>query len=272
MTTNERSVEEDTRKRSNTGAAPDGPDLREVSADAEIRNGGAWKRAAPVAVIGVGVALVFALDLDRYLTFEALRDHRTALRDFVAANGALAPLAFMAVYALAVALSLPGGAVLTIAGGFLFGTMLGSAYVIVAATMGAIGVFLAARTALGDVLRDKAGKSLRKMQRGFRENALSYLLILRLVPLFPFFVVNVVPAFLGVSLRTYAVGTFFGIIPGTFVFASVGGGLGSVFDADETFSVSNVLTPEITVALVGLAVLSAVPIAYKKFKRAAPKA
>ena len=178
----------------------------------------------------------------------------------------------MAVYALAVALSLPGGAVLTIAGGFLFGTMLGSAYVIVAATMGAIGVFLAARTALGDVLRDKAGKSLRKMQRGFRENALSYLLILRLVPLFPFSSSTWFPPFWACRCRPYAVGTFFGIIPGTFVFASVGGGLGSVFDADETFSVSNVLTTEITVALVGLAVLSAVLIAYKNSSGAAPKA
>lgn len=226
-----------------------------------------WQRLAPLALIALGIAMVFAFDLDRFLTFEALREHRMALQDFVAENPVLAPLVFMLIYATSVALSLPGGAVLTIAAGFLFGTVFGTLYVVVSATLGAVGVFLIAQTALGDVLKNKAGKALAKMRDGFHENALSYLLILRLIPLFPFFVVNVVPAFLGVPLRTYIIGTFFGIIPGTFVFASVGAGLGSVFDAGEDFSASNILTPEIITALIGLAVLSALPIAYKKLKK-----
>ena len=104
------------------------------------------------------------------------------------------------------------------------------------------------------------------MEAGFRENALSYLLVLRLVPLFPFFIVNIVPAFLGVPLRTYTIGTLIGIMPGTFVFASVGAGLGSVFDRAESFSPASVLTPEIMVALIGLAALSALPIAYKAIR------
>jgi len=104
------------------------------------------------------------------------------------------------------------------------------------------------------------------MEAGFQDNAMSYLLVLRLVPLFPFFVVNLVPAFLGVPLRTYVIATFFGIIPGTFVFALAGGGLGSALEASGEFSVSSILTPEVIAALVGLAVLALIPVVYKKYR------
>ena len=125
-----------------------------------------------------------------------------------------------------------------------------------------------AKTALGDALRDRAGPWLKKLEAGFHENALSYLLVLRLIPLFPFFVVNLVPAFLGVRLRTYVIGTVVGIIPGSFVFASVGAGLGSLFDMTmgNELELSGILTPEIVTALVGLALLSLLPVAYKKYK------
>jgi len=121
-----------------------------------------------------------------------------------------------------------------------------------------------AKTAFGDALRDRAGAWLRTLEAGFREHALSYLLVLRLVPLFPFFVVNLVPALLGVPLSTFVLGTFVGIIPGSFMYTSVGAGLGSLFDAGETFSVTGVLTPQIVTALVGLAMLALVPVVYKK--------
>jgi uncharacterized membrane protein YdjX (TVP38/TMEM64 family) len=104
------------------------------------------------------------------------------------------------------------------------------------------------------------------MEDGFRANALSYLLVLRLVPLFPFFVVNLVPAFLGVSLRTYMVGTLIGIVPGSFVFATVGAGLGSIFDSGQSFTARGILTPEIVTALAGLAVLALIPVIYKRIK------
>ncbi len=225
------------------------------------------KRLLPLIAIAAAIGAVFALDLDRYLSFQALQDNRDVLTTFVQDNYLLAVITFMAIYAVATALSLPGGAILTITGGLLFGTVLGTGYAVVGATVGAVVVFLAARTALGDSLRQRAGPWLRKMEDGFKENALSYLLVLRLVPLFPFFVVNLVPAFLGVSLRTYTLGTFVGIIPGGFVFASVGAGLGSVFDSTEGFSPSAALTPEVMVALVGLAALSMVPVVYKRFVR-----
>ncbi len=234
-------------------------------------SGFSLKRLIPLAILALGFGLFFALGLDRYVTFQALNDNRMVLTAFVENQGALAVLAFILVYALSTALSLPGGAILTVTGGFLFGTWFGTLYAVIGATAGAIAVFLIAKTSLGETLRAKAGPALRKMEAGFRENALSYLLVLRLIPLFPFFLVNIVPAFLGVSLRTYALATFFGIIPGAFVFASVGSGIGSVFDQmNAEFDPASVLTPQVITALVGLALLSLLPIAYKKFKARKP--
>jgi len=225
-----------------------------------------FKRTAPILVLAGLAAAFFGLGLNEYLTFDALREHRALLTGFVGSYGVLAVAAFVGIYAAATALSLPGGTVLSVAGGFLFNSVLGTAWVVIGATIGATIVFLIARTAFGDALRAKAGPSLRKMERGLQENALSYLLVLRLIPLFPFFVVNLVPAFLGVPLRTYLIGTFIGIVPGAFVFASVGAGLGSVFDSMDGFSATGVLTPQVVTALVGLSFLSLLPVGYKKWK------
>ncbi|MGI9414634.1 MAG: TVP38/TMEM64 family protein [Hyphomicrobiales bacterium] len=227
---------------------------------------GKVKRLAPLAAVAAAIAAAFAFGVQDYLTFDALRENREVLTGFVAQNALSAAFLFMAAYAVATALSLPGGAVLSITGGFLFGTLFGTLWVVIGATLGAVGIFLAARTALGDALRAKAGPWLARMEAGFQENAMSYLLVLRLVPLFPFFVVNLVPAFLGVNLRTFTVATFLGIIPGAFVYVSVGAGLGSVFDQGGEVSASSALTPEVITALVGLAVLSLVPVVYKKIK------
>ncbi len=224
------------------------------------------RKLVPVAAIAAAFAAVFALGLDDYLSFQALRENREELMQYVADNAALSVVIFIAVYAATTTLSLPGGAILTIAGGFLFGAVFGSLWVVIGATLGATGVFLAARSAFGQSLRAKAGPWLKKMEDGFNQNALSYLLVLRLVPIFPFFVVNLVPALVGVPLRTYVLATIIGIIPGSFVFASVGAGLGSVFDSMQDFSPAAALTPEIITALVGLALLSLVPVGYKILK------
>ncbi|MDQ4136229.1 MAG: VTT domain-containing protein, partial [Pseudomonadota bacterium] len=169
-------------------------------------------------------------------------------------------------YAAVVALSVPGGAVMTIAGGFLFGLWLGTACVVVGATLGAVAVFLIAKTALGEPLRARAGPWLRRMEAGFRENAFNYLLVLRLIPLFPFWLVNLVPAFLGVPLGTYVLATFLGIVPGSLVYASVGSGLGAVFDRGETPDLGIVFEPQILGPIVGLAVLALLPVIYRKYK------
>lgn len=234
----------------------------------------AWRRLLPVAVLVAAVALVFATGLHRYLSFGALRENRALLQAFVAENYLLACLLYVAAYAAAAGLSIPGCAILTVAGGFLFGALPGTALVVTGATIGATLLYLVARSAFGEGLRARAGGLVGKLEAGFRENALSYLLVLRLVPLFPFWLVNLAAAVLGVPLGTYVLGTFFGIIPGSFVFTQVGAGLGSVFDQGGEPSLSGVLTPQVLTALIGLAVLSLIPVAYKRLKgkRATPAA
>jgi len=224
------------------------------------------RRLAPLLILVSAIVVAHQLGLNDYVSVEALREHRSALNSFVAERAVVAALAFTALYAVTTLLLLPVGTLLSIAGGFLFGITFGTIYVVVGATLGAAGIFLVARTALGDHFRAKAGPFMQRMEAGFRENAFSYMLVLRLVPLFPFFVVNVAPAFLGVSLRTYVVGTFIGIIPGTLVFILAGAGLGSVFDQGGTLTLQAILTPEIIAGLVGLSLLSLLPVVYKHLK------
>lgn len=233
-------------------------------------NGGkrGWmSRLAPVLGLGLAMALFFGLGLDRYVSLELLRDNRELLTGFVADHYLLSALAFIVLYAVVTGLSVPGAAVLTLSGGFLFGAFGGTAYAVIGATIGATAIFLAARTAFGDALRARAGKAIGLMREGFRRNAFNYLLFLRLVPAFPFFVVNLVPAFLGVSTRTYVLATVIGIIPGGFVFASVGAGLGSIFDQQGDIGLGDIMTPEIILAMVGLGLLALIPVAAKRFLR-----
>jgi len=229
-------------------------------------SGFSWRRMVPPLVLVAGLAAFFALDLNRYLSFSALGEHRATLLAWVGSHSLLAPVIYMLAYIIVVAFSLPGGAVMTISGGFLFGAAMGGIYAVTGATLGATALFLIAKTSLGDYLLAKAGPAIKKMQAGFDENALSYMFVLRLIPLFPFFLVNLAPAFLGVSLRVYLMATFFGIMPGTFVYAMVGAGLGSVFDRGEAFTLAGVMTPQMIAALAGLALLALVPVAYKKMK------
>jgi uncharacterized membrane protein YdjX (TVP38/TMEM64 family) len=222
------------------------------------------RRLLPLLVVlAAGLA---ALSLQDQFSIEVLREHRATLNAFVTEQAVLAAAAFIALYAATTLLSLPVGAVLTIAGGFLFGVTLGTLYVVIGATAGATAIFLVARGALGDLFRAKAGPFIQRMEAGFRENAFSYMLVLRLIPLFPFFIVNLVPAFLGVSLRSYVLGTLIGIVPGTLVFNLAGAGLGSIFDRGGVFTVESVLSPQIVAGLVGLSLLSLLPVAYKRLK------
>lgn len=234
--------------------------------DTNESSGFSWRRVMPLLVLAAGLVIFFALDLNRYLSFTALGEHRVTLLGWVGANSLFAPVMYMLAYIIMVTFSLPGGVVMTISGGFLFGAVMGGTYAVIGATLGATGLFLIAKTSLGDYLLAKAGPAIRKMQAGFEENALNYMFVLRLIPLFPFFLVNLAPAFLGVPLRTYLIATFFGIIPGTFVYALVGAGLGRVFDRGEAFTLAGVMTPQMIAALVGLGLLALVPIAYKKIK------
>ncbi len=212
------------------------------------------------------MAAIFIFDLDRFLSFQALKENREFLVQWTNENRVLAALIFVSGYCVMVALSVPGAVWATLAGGFVFGTVVGGIYVVVGATLGATAIFLIARYALADMLRAKAGNAVRKMEAGFNENALSYMFVLRLVPLFPFWLVNLVPAFLGVRLSTYVIGTFFGIIPGSIVYVSVGNGLGAVFEQGGVPDLGIIFTPEVMLPILGLAALSLIPVFYKRLK------
>lgn len=227
-----------------------------------------WKKrfALLAAFIGV-IVLVLSSGIQDLLSLEALRENREALLDFVANNYVAAVVTFMLAYILAVTFSIPGAVWLSIAGGFVFSAGPATVYIVAAATIGATLVFLLARYVLGDLLRRKAGGAVDRMRDGFREDAFSYMLVLRLVPLFPFFVVNLVPAFLNVPLRIYVAGTALGIIPGAFVFALVGSGLGAVFDAGGDIDPGSVLLrPQVIGSLIGLALLALIPVVYKRLR------
>jgi uncharacterized membrane protein YdjX (TVP38/TMEM64 family) len=202
--------------------------------------------------------------LGSYLSLDTLKTHRETLTGWVEANRVIAALAFIGAYVVAVAFSMPGAVFLTLSGGFLFGAVFGTLLTVIGATIGATLIFLFAKTLFGENALDRFGAPAAKLAEGIRKDAASYLLVLRLVPLFPFFLVNLVPAFVGVPLATYVITTFFGIIPGTAVFSLAGAGLGSVLDQGGAITPGSILTPQIIGGLMGLAALSLAAIPIKK--------
>lgn len=239
-----------------------------------------WRRWVPLAAIVLAAVLVFAMGWHRYVSLETVVSNRTALAAFVDAHFVAALATFIAIYIATVALSVPGAVLLTIAGGILFGWLVGGLAVLVGATVGATIIFLIAKTACGEYVVRRAGPRLSRIVDGFRADAFSYLLFLRLVPLFPFVLVNIAPALVGVPLVTFIAATALGIIPGTFVFAAVGAGLDSAIRAQEImyracvdtgrsdcridFHASAAATPELIVALIGLGLLALVPVVIKR--------
>lgn len=219
-------------------------------------------RFLPIAAILLAAGLVFATGAHRYLSLEALKENRAALESFVASNLVGALILFILAYVAATALSLPGATLLSLLGGFLFGPFIGTGAVVFAATIGAALIFSAAKTAFGDTLRRRAGPFVRKMEDGFSKNAFSYLLLLRLIPAFPFFIVNIAPALFNVRFSTFTLATFIGIIPGAFAFVSAGAGLGAVLDAGGEVKLSGLLTdPKILTPIIALSLLALLPIA-----------
>jgi len=223
------------------------------------------RRFIPLLLLAAGLAGFFVFGLNKYFSLDVLKTHRETSQFWVQNYGAVAAVIFMLIYSLAVAFSVPGAVFITIAGGFMFGPYLGTFYVVIGATIGAVIVFLAAKYALVEaVLRAKAYPALKRMEAGFRENEISYMLVLRLIPLFPFCLVNLVPAFLGVSLRVYTIGTVVGIIPGAFVYALVGDGAGAVLDAGGDLKLGIISEARIFAPILGLAFLACIPVFYKK--------
>ena len=224
-----------------------------------------WKRHLPLIAIAV-VAAVGFFTLRDWLSFETLRDNREALLAFRDANYGLTVGLFILAYVLIVGFSLPGATVATLTGGFLFATFPGALFNMIGATIGATAIFLAARWGLGQRLSarmDSSDGMVRRIKDGIDENQWSMLFLIRLIPAVPFFVANLVPAFMNVPLWRYVVTTFIGIAPGAVVYTSVGAGLGEVFARGETPDLGIIFTPEILLPILGLCLLAALPILIK---------
>lgn len=202
------------------------------------------------------------LALDPEAAYQEVHRQRFALKGWVSHNYELAVVGYIAIYFVGVVVSVPGAVWMTILGGFMFGTIEATAYTAVAATAGATVVFLAARFILGDSLRRRAGAFLGRLEAGFRRHAFNYLVVLRMLPLFPFWVVNLVPALVGMPLRTYVLATIVGIIPGTIAFAGLGAGLARVIDSEAALDSDLVLRPEILIPLSAMALLVLAPVVY----------
>jgi uncharacterized membrane protein YdjX (TVP38/TMEM64 family) len=245
---------------------------------------GTFRRWLPVAVLALLIVTVYGFGLHRHLSLESLAQHRGLLRSFVDQHIAAAILLYVAVYVALVALSIPGAAVMSIAGGFLFGWMISVPATVTAAVAGSVIVFQIVKTTAGAALAERAGSVAHRLSCGFADNAFSYLLFLRLAPVFPFFMVNAIAGLSRVPLRTFVTATAIGIIPASFAFALVGAGLDNVITArmaahhacvaantaaDCSFGleVSDLVTPQLVIAFTALGVIALIPVIVKHVRR-----
>lgn len=236
-----------------------------------------WPLKKHLPLVGLVLAAALAYwQFGSYLSFQTLADNHDALITWRDSNYLLAALVYIGLYIAVVGFSIPGGVFLTLGGGFLFGLVFGTLFTVIGATIGASAIFLAAKTGLGNALQarlqaNKDGR-LAKMQAGLKENEISYLFLMRLVPAVPFWFANLAPAFLGVSLRAYLITTFLGIIPGSAVYTWVGSGLSGVFAHGGTPDLGIIFEWQILGPILALSALSALPIILKKFRNSGAKA
>jgi uncharacterized membrane protein YdjX (TVP38/TMEM64 family) len=227
----------------------------------------AWSRVALALAFAFAFVAFFAFDGPRHLSLEAVKAQRETLLAFTDRHFAAALAIAFVVYAGSVALSLPGATVLSLAAGFVFGRWVGTVLVVLAATTGATAVFAAARHLFANAARKRLGPVGERINAGFTRDAFAYLLFLRLVPAFPFFLVNLAPAFTSIRLRTYVLATLIGIVPGTFVYVNLGQALGRID------SLRGLVSLETVAAFSLLGLLALVPVAWKRLRaRGAPGA
>lgn len=222
------------------------------------------RRYVPYVLVVMLVAAVVVAHfsgLTDILSPEAVLAKRQALQDLVSSHPVLAPLTFALTYMAVAALSLPVAALLSLLGGFLFGVWFGTVLVLSSATAGALMVFLIARSAFGEPLRRKAGPLYAKIANNMRENAFGYLLFMRLVPLFPFFLVNLVSALFDIKVRQFVLATFLGMAPATVIYVNFGRQIGNVT------SVRSLMSPSVLIALTGLGLLVLAPVVYRQWAR-----
>jgi uncharacterized membrane protein YdjX (TVP38/TMEM64 family) len=241
-----------------TGGAEHGSDSVPVKAKS-------WLRFLPIAALAAGAVLAYFLAGD-YLSLETVSENREALVGWRDRNLLTASVAYVAIYIVAVAFSVPGAIWLTMAGGFLFGTVLAAGLTVISATIGATLIFLAARSSLGAVLHERAGPWLKRIDDEVARGEISFLLVMRLIPIIPFFIANLAPAFVNVRLGNFIWTTLVGIAPATAVVSSVGAGLGEVLDQGGEPDIGVIFAPHILLPLLGLAVLAALPVVLRKLR------
>jgi uncharacterized membrane protein YdjX (TVP38/TMEM64 family) len=225
------------------------------------------RRFWPIVLLLAAIAAAWASGLTRQLGWDALGRNQAVLGAWVASHPIVAPSLYLLIYAGAVLLSLPESAVITVAGGLLFGTLCGGTLAVLGSSAGAIALFLAVRYHLADAIATRRGRFLDAVRLGLRRDGFSYLLAVRLVPAFPFWLVNLAAALSGMRLLPYAAATVVGIMPATFVYASIGAGLGGVLSAGGTPDLAVMFSPRILGPLLGLAALSLLPVAWRRWKR-----
>jgi uncharacterized membrane protein YdjX (TVP38/TMEM64 family) len=214
-------------------------------------------RFLPLLVLAALLALAIASGARAELSWAALAAHRATLAAFVAANRPLAALAYIGLYVAVIAVSIPGAEILTLSGGLLFGTWLGGALAAIAATAGSSLLFLAVRSALAPAIAARAGPRLERFRPLLRRHAFRGVLTLRLIPLLPFWLVDLVPALLGIRYLPFVAGTALGILPATFIYAGLGAGAGDLLGQGRAPDFGVILTPRILLPLLGLATLAA---------------
>jgi uncharacterized membrane protein YdjX (TVP38/TMEM64 family) len=224
------------------------------------------KHLLPLALLAAGLVALWALGLQQNLSWASLARHQTELLTAVAARPIETGGAYVVVYTILVACSVPEAAIVTVAGGLLFGTVLGGALAVIGATLGAIALFLAARTAFVDLMAARAAPFLARIRPGIERDGFLYLLAIRLVPIFPFWLVNLAAAACGMRLIPFALATLLGIIPGTLVFAAIGAGVAEVLANGGTPDFSVVFSPHVLLPLLGLAMLTLLPVAWQAFR------
>lgn len=232
--------------------------------EASEKKGSLWIKLWPVYLIAAVLIAAWQFGLFQYLSLDTLREQQETLKTFVAENLVLAVLAYIAIYAAATMFMMPGALWITIAGGVLFGLVGGSAVTVIGATTGASLLFLAAKTSLGEALRSRAGGFLTKMEKGFQNDAISYMFALRLLPVVPFPVANIAPALLGAKYRDFALTTALGIVPGVVAYTWIGASLGASLDPDATQDLFGIVANFIP-AFAALGVVALIPVVYKKF-------
>jgi uncharacterized membrane protein YdjX (TVP38/TMEM64 family) len=224
-------------------------------------------RLLPLAIVLAVIIVCQLFVVDQFFSFEVLKAKREIINHFVQEHSFLTPLIFMTIYTISMALAIPDGFFLSVVAGFIFPEYIGIVYVLISEMAGTLIFFLTVRHTLTDYWHKKAGPLLNKLEKGFKENQVSYLLFLRFVHLIPFWLLNLASAYFRVPIWTFTWTTFLGFIPLAFIYTQAGSGLGKILATQDSFSISAVLSEKFLIILICLGLFALLPVFIKLFKK-----